>query len=383
MRRSPEPKPAVMSVSNQSVASHPSLRRQGPPGSVGSATVDMDTAIAGHRCRVVRRVTLLAVFTLAMLAAGLADIVTGPSGLTLHDLLRAVLAPGEVERTTAVIVWTVRLPYAVMALLVGAVLGLSGVEMQTILDNPLASPFTLGLSSAAAVGASLAIVFHLAPFGLPESWAVPALAFVFAFGSMLLLQAMARLAPAGRETLVLLGIALVFSCHALVALLQLIAPEDVLQQLVFWTLGSVTRATWEKIGILAAILALVMPFSMAAAWSMTVLRLGEDRALSFGVDVRRLRYASLVRVSLISSIAVAFVGPIGFIGLVGPHIARMLVGEDQRFLLPTSAMVGALLLSLASVASKAIMPGIIVPVGIVTALVGVPAFVLLILRQRR
>ncbi|WP_063633454.1 FecCD family ABC transporter permease [Azospirillum humicireducens] len=343
----------------------------------------MDTAIAGHRCRVVRRVTLLAVFTLAMLAAGLADIVTGPSGLTLHDLLRAVLAPGEVERTTAVIVWTVRLPYAVMALLVGAVLGLSGVEMQTILDNPLASPFTLGLSSAAAVGASLAIVFHLAPFGLPESWAVPALAFVFAFGSMLLLQAMARLAPAGRETLVLLGIALVFSCHALVALLQLIAPEDVLQQLVFWTLGSVTRATWEKIGILAAILALVMPFSMAAAWSMTVLRLGEDRALSFGVDVRRLRYASLVRVSLISSIAVAFVGPIGFIGLVGPHIARMLVGEDQRFLLPTSAMVGALLLSLASVASKAIMPGIIVPVGIVTALVGVPAFVLLILRQRR
>ncbi|WP_042443207.1 FecCD family ABC transporter permease [Azospirillum sp. B510] len=355
------------------------------PGGVSAAGdgAGLEAAIAGHRRRMLRRAVLLAAFTLAMLVAGLADIVTGPSGLTLHDLFRAVLSPAEVERTTAVIVWTVRLPYAVMALLVGAVLGLSGVEMQTILDNPLASPFTLGLSSAAAVGASLAITFHLAPFGLPESWTVPALAFLFAFGSVLLLQAMARLAPAGRETLVLLGIALVFSCHALVALLQLIAPEDVLQQLVFWTLGSVTRATWEKIGVLAAILALVMPFSMSAAWSMTVLRLGEDRALSFGVDVRRLRYASLIRVSLISSIAVAFVGPIGFIGLVGPHIARMLVGEDQRFLLPTSAMVGALLLSLASVASKAIMPGIIVPVGIVTALVGVPAFVLLILRQRR
>ncbi|MFC0220838.1 FecCD family ABC transporter permease [Pseudochelatococcus lubricantis] len=335
-----------------------------------------------HRRQVARRLALIAVFAVAMSGAAIADIVTGPSGLSLADFFGAVFHPALADPTTSVIVWSVRLPYAAMALLVGAVLSLSGAEMQTILDNPLASPFTLGVSSAAAVGASTAVVFHLSFPGLSQSWAVSALAFAFAFGSVLLLQATTRISGAGKETLVLLGIALVFSCQALVALLQLIAPIDVLQQLVFWMLGTVARATWEKIAILAAVLAIVMPFSMAAAWRLTVLRLGEDRALSFGVDVRRLRFASLFRISLMSSIAVAFVGPIGFIGLVGPHIARMLVGEDQRFLLPASALVGALLLSLASIVSKIIMPGIIVPVGIVTALVGVPVFISLILRRK-
>jgi len=114
-----------------------------------------------------------------------------------------------------------------------------------------------------------------------------------------------------------------------------------------------------------------------------LLRMGEDRAKSFGVDVRRLRFASLLRISLLSATAVAFVGTIGFIGLVGPHIARILVGEDQRFLLPASALVGALLLSLSSIASKLILPGVIVPVGIVTALVGVPIFVLLVFKRGR
>ena len=111
--------------------------------------------------------------------------------------------------------------------------------------------------------------------------------------------------------------------------------------------------------------------------------MGEDRARSFGVDVRRLRYGSLLRISLLAATAVAFVGTIGFVGLVGPHMARLLVGEDQRFLLPASALVGALLLSLSSIASKLILPGVIVPVGIVTALIGVPVFVVLVFRRGR
>jgi iron complex transport system permease protein len=183
--------------------------------------------------------------------------------------------------------------------------------------------------------------------------------------------------------LVLLGIALVFSCNALVALLQLVATEDILQQIEFWSLGSVARANWQKIGILAAVMACAAPFSLAAAKRMTALRLGEERARSFGINVRRLRLLSLVRISLMSATAVAFVGTIGFVGLVGPHIARLLVGEDQRFLLPTSALAGALLLSLASVASKIILPGVIIPVGIVTTLVGVPIFVVLVFSRGR
>ncbi|PLL89139.1 iron-siderophore ABC transporter permease, partial [Klebsiella michiganensis] len=155
-----------------------------------------------------------------------------------------------------------------------------------------------------------------------------------------------------------------------------------LQGLVFWTMGSIDRASWQKVGILFAILAVVMPLSMRSAWKLTALRLGEDRAVSFGINVRRLRLTTLLRISVLSAISVAFVGPIGFIGLVAPHIARLVFGEDHRFYLPASALIGALVLSLASVAAKNLIPGAVIPVGIVTSLVGVPFFLSIILRHR-
>ncbi|MEE1922953.1 iron ABC transporter permease [Pseudomonas sp. 148P] len=313
----------------------------------------------------------------------LGDLASGASGMSLGRLLSGLFDPSLLSATERVIIWNVRLPYALMAVLVGAALALAGAEMQAILDNPLASPFTLGVSSAAALGASLAIAYPLGVAWLEPGVQIPLMAFVFACLSVLLLQAMARLRGAGVESLVLFGIALVFSCNALVSLLQLLASEDVLQQLVFWTLGSLARANWQKLGMLALVVAVVLPFSLRAAPALTLLRMGEERARSFGVDTRRLRVASLLRISLLSATAVAFVGTIGFIGLVGPHIARLVVGEDQRFLLPASALVGALLLSLSSIASKLILPGVIVPVGIVTALVGVPIFVVLVFRRGR
>ncbi len=128
-----------------------------------------------------------------------------------------------------------------------------------------------------------------------------------------------------------------FTFNALVSMLQFVANEDTLQGLVFWTMGSIDRASWQKVGILLAILAVVMPLSMRSAWKLTALRLGEDRAVSFGINVRRLRLTTLLRISVLSAISVAFVGPIGFIGLVAPHIARLVFGEDHRFYLPVPA----------------------------------------------
>ncbi|MQT41033.1 MULTISPECIES: iron ABC transporter permease [unclassified Pseudomonas] len=350
-------------------------------------TAHLNPAVAaashGYRRLLARRVGLLAGIGVALVAAVLLDLSTGSSGMTLGALADGLLHPQSLAVTDRVIIWNVRLPYALMAVLVGAALSLAGAEMQAILNNPLASPFTLGVSSAAALGASLIIVFPVSSALLSRDSIVALSAFVFACGSMFLLHGMSRLRGAGVETLVLFGIALVFSCNALVALLQLMATEDVLQQLVFWSLGSVARANWDKLSILAVVLALILPFSLHASSRMTLLRMGEDRAQSFGVDVRRLRFFSLLRISLLSATAVAFVGTIGFIGLVGPHIARILIGEDQRFLFPASALVGALLLSLSSVVSKIIMPGVIVPVGIVTALVGVPIFVALVFKRGR
>ncbi|MCX8956517.1 FecCD family ABC transporter permease [Erwinia psidii] len=333
--------------------------------------------------RVLRhRMIMMSVLLIAILASLLLDFTLGPSGLSLSTLWQTLLSPESVDAGTRVIVWDIRLPYALMAVVVGLSLGLAGAEMQTILNNPLASPFTLGVSSAAAFGAALAIVLGIGIPGIPDQWFISANAFIFALFAALMLDGVTRWTRIASAGVVLFGIALVFTFNALVSMLQFIASEDTLQGLVFWTMGSLARASWQKLGVLTAAFAVLVPLSMMSAWKLTALRLGEDRAVSFGIDVRRLRLATLLRISILSALAVAFVGPIGFIGLVAPHIARLIFGEDHRFYLPASALTGALVLSLASVVSKNLIPGVIIPVGIVTSLVGVPFFLSIILRHR-
>ena len=319
-----------------------------------------------------QRLVILAVIFIAIIASLLLDFTLGPSGLPLHSLIKTLMHPSGATNGMRVIV----------ALLVGMALGLAGAEMQTILNNSLASPFTLGVSSAAAFGAALAIVLGIGIPGVPESGFIPANAFLFALLSALLLDSLTRWTRVPTSGVVLFGIALVFTFNALVSIMQFVADEDTLQGLVFWTMGSLARASWEKLAVLAAAMAIVLPWSLRRAWQLTALRLGEERAMSFGIDVRRLRLGSLLRISLLAALSVAFVGPIGFIGLVAPHISRLLLGEDHRFYLPGSILIGGLVLSLASVASKNIIPGVILPVGIVTSLVGVPFFLSIVMRHR-
>lgn len=343
---------------------------------------DSHSTISRYRQTLRRRMLWIGVLLLAILASLILDFTLGPAGLSLPTLWNALLHPAGVDAGTRVIVWDIRLPYALMAIVVGFSLGLAGAEMQTILNNPLASPFTLGVSSAAAFGAALAIVMGIGIPGIPAQWFISANAFVFALFAALMLDGVTRWTRVSSSGVVLFGIALVFTFNALVSMMQFIASEDTLQGLVFWTMGSLARASWEKLGVLSLAFGLLVPFSLLSSWKLTALRLGEDRAVSFGIDVRRLRLATLLRISILSALAVAFVGPIGFIGLVAPHIARMMFGEDHRFYLPASALTGALVLSMASVASKNLIPGVIIPVGIVTSLVGVPFFLSIILRHR-
>ncbi|CAI0757393.1 Probable ABC transporter permease protein HI_1471 [Serratia quinivorans] len=342
-----------------------------------------DVNVMGRYHHILRhRLLMMGVLALAILGSLLLDFTLGPSGLSLSSLWQTLIDPAAADAGTRVIVWDIRLPYALMAVVVGFALGLAGAEMQTILNNPLASPFTLGVSSAAAFGAALAIVLGIGVPGIPDQWFISANAFIFALFAALMLDGITRWTRVATSGVVLFGIALVFTFNALVSMMQFIASEDTLQGLVFWTMGSLARASWDKLGILLGVFAVLLPLSMMSSWKLTALRLGEDRAVSFGIDVRRLRLTTLLRISILSALAVAFVGPIGFIGLVAPHIARMIFGEDHRFYLPASALIGALVLSMASVASKNLIPGIIIPVGIVTSLVGVPFFLSIILRHR-
>lgn len=255
--------------------------------------------------------------------------------------------------------------------------------MQTILNNPLASPYTLGTATGAGFGAALGLVLGVGVFSSASSWLVPINAFVFALLCSFAVYSISRLHGASTETLVLTGIAMHFLFSSLLALLEYLATQEQLHAVVFWLFGDLSKATWPRLGVAAAVLVATWPTLARDAWRLTALRLGDSKAESLGVDAKKLRRRVLIVISALTAAATCFVGTIGFVGLVGPHVARMLVGEDQRFLVPLSALCGALLLSAASVLSKSIISGVVFPVGIITSLVGIPFFLSLILTKRR
>lgn len=331
-----------------------------------------------------RRRQWLAVLVLGLVAlsALIADLMTGAS-LSAREVLGVLLAPGSADPVARTVVIDMRLAAGLTAVLAGAALALAGAEMQVLLANPLAEPFTLGVSSAAAVGAGFAIVFGLVPSFVPAGWGAAFNALLTALAMLALLQMLAMRRRAGKGALILIGIGTAFAAEALLRLMQIMASAEALQQLTFWSLGSLERGGWTGVAALGALLAVCLPFSLRAAPRMTALHLGEDRARSVGVDIHALRFWSLLRIGLLAAGTVALIGIVGFVGLAGPHIARLLTGEDHRLMLPASAFAGAAMMALASCISKLVLPGVVLPISLVTTLVGLPLFFWLVLRRVR
>ncbi|OHZ01479.1 iron-siderophore ABC transporter permease [Salinicola sp. MIT1003] len=348
-----------------------------------SHTAKPESTAARYLARQRRQRRLIALAALAVLVSLLADVATGPGAYALPDVLKALVAPSGVSRILEIVVWEIRLPVALMAIIVGASLAVAGAEMQTLLDNPLADPFTLGISSAASFGAALAIVLDFGLLPVAGTLLLTGNAFLLAMFASLAIWVLSRLRGVSIQTIVLMGIAIMFFFNALLGILQYVASAESLQQLMFWSLGSLDKASWGKLGLAGLALMITIPAFIRARSQLTALRLGDVQAKAMGIDVGRLRLRMLLCCALLSATAVAFVGTIGFVGLVGPHIARLLVGEDQRVFLPMSALTGALILSLTSILSKTLIPGILLPIGLLTALIGLPFFVSLILRSRR
>ncbi|WP_330629242.1 iron ABC transporter permease [Thioclava sp. FTW29] len=329
-----------------------------------------------------RRLALgLACVVLGLLV--LADLGTGPSGMGPAKLWQTLLdGPDGADRASAVILFQIRLPQTVLALIVGAALGISGLMMQTILANPLASPFTLGFSAASGFGAALAILFgtRLA-LPVPPWLLTPACAFLATLGATAMIWAVARLKGSKPELLVLAGIAVLFFFQSMLSLVQFMASPEVLQQIVFWLFGSLLKANWTAVKVSGCIVLLCLPFIARDTWALTTLRMGEANAESLGLDTDALRRRVFLLTAALTAAAVAFTGTIGFVGLIAPHVARAMVGEDHRFGLPLAAVIGALILCSASVAAKLLSSGAAIPVGIVTAIAGIPMLAVVILRH--
>ena len=360
-----------------------------------------------------RRLLLLAVAALMLLALALADLATGPSGMPLADIFKALRAGPffDTDRSSVAGQALGALPAApagleslwrglqetfadearlrkLVGILFGCCLGLAGLQMQTILANPLASPFTLGFSAAAGFGAALAIMFGgMVPGLAAHAWfgflIVPAAAFAMTIGSCGLIYLIAILRSATPAILVLGGIAVLFFFQSLQSLLQFLATPEASQQIVFWLFGNLLKASWTSVAVGLATLLVCVPFIIFDTWALTTLRLGDANAMSLGINVDKLRKRSFIIVALLTAAAVSFVGTIGFVGLIAPHMARSLVGEDHRFALPLAAVTGAVILIGASVFGKIISPGGAIPVGIITAVAGVPMLFGIIIRSGR
>jgi iron complex transport system permease protein len=286
----------------------------------------------------------------------------------------------EISEIAQKVVWDIRLPRILFGVLAGMGLGIAGAVMQVVLKNPLASPYTLGIASSAGFGAALAIILG---HGFLGNYLIAGNAFVFSLLSSMIIVGIARHKGATPEIMILSGIALMYLFSAVTTLLEFFADPDAVKEVVFWMVGSLARASWDKLTVLFSVLVICIPILIWKSWDYDVIGSGDETAKGLGVNVDRVRTVSMLLASLIVGSIVAFTGTIGFIGLVSPHITRMIIGGDNRFVLPGSALVGGLLLAGADVAAQHIIPPVILPIGVVTAFMGIPLFFYLIMMRRR
>lgn len=312
----------------------------------------------------------------------------GAVTLTGQDWLAPLQQDGEPLSGSAYVLWHLRLPRILFAVLVGGALALSGALTQGLFRNPLADPGLLGVTSGAACAAALTIVL-LSGNGIeiPSAlryWLLPATAFAGAVTVCFILDSVARWLTADSIAgLLLTGIALNALAAAVIGLCTYLATDEQLRNLSFWTLGSLAGANCTLTGVLLLALIMVFCYLRRLTHVMNALALGEATAAHVGVNVRALRIRVIMLVALLCGFAVAWCGMIGFIGLVAPHIVRLLIGPDQRRLAPLAMLVGAILLLLADTAARTIAIPAEIPVGIFTALLGAPFFLVLLARMRR
>lgn len=324
---------------------------------------------------------------LALLSVALVGVATtlGVIELSITEVYAAILQKFlpesfQVAEVTHQVIWNIRLPRILFGILAGMGLGMAGAVMQVVLKNPLASPYTLGIASAAGFGAALALILGQGFFG---NYLVAGNAFIFALMSSMLIVGIARHKGSTPEIMILSGIAIMYFFSACTTLMEYFADPDAVKGVVFWMVGSLGKASWDKLSVLFMVLIICFPVLLWKAWDFNVISSGDETAKSLGVEVERIRSVTMIIASLMVASIVAFTGTIGFIGLVAPHITRMIIGGDNKFVLPGSALMGGLLLAGADVVAQNIIPPVILPIGVMTSFMGIPLFFYLIMRRGR
>ena len=335
--------------------------------------------------------TLFALFT-TLFPLAIVSISLGVYNIPFDKVLNILFHRNIDQADTAyVIVWQYRVPRTIAAIVAGAVFALAGAFVQGATRNPLASPFTLGISTAASFGAALAIIAGVKVFGFPQTFfsgymgytVVSLSAFALSVAQTFIVLALSLYKGMSPESIVLAGIASAYIYSAGITILEYFAGEWSLREYVYWVIGDLVRVDWQKLWVITAIFAVCIALIFFLAWDLNTLYLGDEVAKSLGVDPVKTRVKVLIVASIATAIVVSVTGPIPFICLMAPHIARIVVGSDNRYLLPASIALGAALLLASDTIARVVLKPVELPVGAVTSALGAAFFLSLYMFRRR
>lgn len=316
------------------------------------------------------------------------SISVGAVTIPINEVIQTLLGQNVSDKWDAII-WNIRLPQALSAIVAGTGLAVAGIAMQSILRNPLGSPFTLGISNAGAFGAAVSVI--VLGTGTMQSRVADAvtinnpyittiMAFCFCLLATGVILFISRIRGASPEVMVLAGVALSSLFTAGTMFLQYFSNDAQLAAVVFWTFGDVSRANWPELALMAVVVAAASLFFIGNRWNYNAIDAGDETAKGLGVNVERVRLIGMVVAALVSAVIVAFLGVIGFVGLVCPHMVRRIIGDDQRYLIPGSCVMGGILLLASDTVARLIVAPYVLPVAILTAFMGAPVFLFLLIR---
>lgn len=318
------------------------------------------------------------------LAVGLGSVFISPKDITnIIGNYLFHLPLGNVTEINATIFWEIRLPRTLTAFLVGGCLAASGTIMQSILRNPLASSYTLGVSSGASLGAAIVILFGSSMMGI-AFFVTPVVAFVTGLCTVFLVMGLAEYFDKSLEnqTIILVGMVVSLFANAILTLLTALLSNH-LQQLIFWQMGSFSAKTWQHVAVIAPILVIGTFVFIRFSTELDLLTFGEEQALSSGVEVKRIKLLLIIFAALLTGISVSFCGTIGFVDLIAPHIARRMFGASHKIVIPMSILIGGSLMMIADLISRTVLAPRQLPVGAITALIGAPFFAFIYFKKQR
>lgn len=338
-----------------------------------------------------KNILAIVILLIALLVVSVTCLFIGSSNMSFTDAFNALLGGGTNAQSR--IIWRIRVPRVLAALIAGAGLSVAGLIMQTTLNNTMASPSTLGVSNAAVFGANLSIIAfaggflstgnNLSSFDVGANpFATSVMAFAFSILSILLILGLCKVRSFSPNIVVLAGIAIGSVWTAATTILQFYATDVGLSAAVVWSFGDLGRATYRTDAIMAVVVAIGLVYFMLMSWKYNTLLAGDATAKTMGVNVDALRFVSLLLASVITAVCVSFLGVIGFVGIICPHVTKKILGQDHRVTIPVSCLMGSLLLVLADTLSRSMGSGSALPVGAITSLLGAPFFIAIIFSRK-